>query len=83
MRGAAEWEYFVISICSELRTKGVDISDIDAQGELLDRIGSKGWELVTIIDTTAGIYAGRRRELLAYFKRELASLGNVNIHNHI
>ena len=66
-----KWEYISIAL-----VKGILDAGVKTQEELLNKYGSDGWELVSIV--ALQIY--QTFEVVAYLKRELRSQSELNDH---
>ncbi len=61
-----KWEYKSIKIETKgFWSKKLDVNEFD---ELLNSLGTEGWELVSCFDTSQ--YQGESKEVIAVFKRK-------------
>jgi len=66
-----KWEYISIALI-----KGILDAGVKTQEELLNKYGSDGWELVSIV----ALQINQTFEVVAYLKRELRSQSELNDH---
>lgn len=71
VRNMTKWEYVSIAL-----VKGILDAGVKTQEELLNKYGSDGWELVSIV----ALQINQSFEVVAYLKRELRSQSELNDH---